>query len=200
MKKQVLILIFIIASLFTAIYIIFMKRKKSPIKILHTAVIFSFAVYLQFAYSFIIFPFPENSISISGKDWLGYFQLKPFNFFNRMINSYKFFGSWGKVMKVEYDAFLNILLTIPFGLYLCCFKKNLKQTIIATFCLSLFFEVSQITALFFIFTSPYRSFDIDDLIMNTLGGLCGYGLYILFLKSQVRLKTTLRHSDNVRKK
>ena len=40
--------------------------------------------------------------------------------------------------------------------------------------LSLFFELSQLSGLFFIYDGPYRLFDVDDLILNTFGGIMGY--------------------------
>ncbi len=38
----------------------------------------------------------------------------------------------------------------------------------------MFFEFTQLTGLYFIYPSPYRVFDVDDLIMNTLGAIIGY--------------------------
>ncbi len=42
--------------------------------------------------------------------------------------------------------------------------------------LSLFFEITQLTGLYFIYPYAYRVFDVDDLIINTLGGIIGYAL------------------------
>lgn len=42
--------------------------------------------------------------------------------------------------------------------------------------LSLFYELTQLTGLYFIYPGSYRLFDVDDLMANTLGGLLGYGL------------------------
>ncbi len=41
---------------------------------------------------------------------------------------------------------------------------------------SLFLEIAQGTGLFGIYPCPYRSFDVDDLITNTLGALAGAAL------------------------
>jgi len=77
-----------------------------------------------------------------------------------------------------YTVFFNILMTVPFGMYLrYYFKCNLKKTIKLSFYLSLFFEITQITGLYFIYPHPYRVFDVDDLLMNTLGGVLGYFLF-----------------------
>ena len=58
----------------------------------------------------------------------------------------------------------------------------MKHTIIASFCLSLFFELTQLSGLYFIYPRPYRLFDVDDLMLNTLGGLTGYYLTPIIAK------------------
>ena len=64
----------------------------------------------------------------------------------------------------------NIIGFIPFGFILPLLSNkfhSLKKIMIATFCLSLTFELLQL-----IF--KFGSFDVDDLILNTLGGIIGY--------------------------
>lgn len=69
----------------------------------------------------------------------------------------------------------NILLTLPFGMFLRYYgKMSLKRVVLMSFGLSLFFEIAQLTGLFFIYPRSYRLFDVDDLILNTLGGVLGY--------------------------
>ena len=74
-----------------------------------------------------------------------------------------------------YTIIFNIVLTLPFGIYLrYIFKKKWYHTIIYTFLLSLFFELTQLSGLYGIYPRPYRLFDVDDLMINTLGGLIGH--------------------------
>ena len=42
--------------------------------------------------------------------------------------------------------------------------------------LSLFFELTQLSGLYFLYPGPYRLADIDDIIQNTTGGCIGYAL------------------------
>jgi hypothetical protein len=62
------------------------------------------------------------------------------------------------------------------------FKTGLRRAVLLSFLLSLFFELTQLTGLFFLYLRPYRLFDVNDLMLNTLGGVCGYFLYTRFLK------------------
>ena len=80
-----------------------------------------------------------------------------------------------------YQVFYNILLTIPFGIYLrYYFNCSFKKTFILTFLLTLFFEGTQLSGLYGIYPRPYRLFDVDDLFLNTLGGIIGYGVTPIF--------------------
>ncbi len=80
-----------------------------------------------------------------------------------------------------WQLLFNILLTVPFGIYMhYYFNKSFKQTILLSFLLSLFYELSQLTALFGIYPGPYRLADVEDLICNTFGGALGYQIAYLF--------------------
>ncbi|MFC7782918.1 VanZ family protein [Rossellomorea sp. GCM10028870] len=64
----------------------------------------------------------------------------------------------------------NIIGFAPFAFILPLVSKRFrlfKKVIIATFCLSLTFELIQ-------FVFKFGSFDVDDLILNTICGILGY--------------------------
>lgn len=64
----------------------------------------------------------------------------------------------------------NVIGFMPFGFLMPILSKsflNLKTITLATFCLSLAFELTQLIFRF-------GNFDVDDLILNTLGGMLGY--------------------------
>ena len=82
-----------------------------------------------------------------------------------------------------YVVIFNILMTVPFGMYLrYYYKASFKKVLFLSFFLSLFFELTQLTGLYFIYPKPYRLFDIDDLLLNTTGGVLGYFLFGLIEK------------------
>ena len=53
------------------------------------------------------------------------------------------------------------------------YKVKRRNVIVLTFLLSLTIELAQLTGLFFIYPGSYRLFDVDDLMLNTLGGFAG---------------------------
>src|SRR5699024_5588142 len=76
-----------------------------------------------------------------------------------------------------YTRAFNVLLLFPLGVYVRYFFKKKRKWFYATliaFGVSLFFELTQRTALYGLFKCPYRVFDVDDLIANTAGAVIGF--------------------------
>ena len=139
-------------------------------------IIYSFAFYLLCAYFLIILPLPRIS-DVASLD-IPRTQLIPFKFIYDLVFDTSF--NIKKLMNLSsfYVPLFNILLTIPFGMYLrYFFKYDFKKTILASFLLSMFFELTQLSGLYFIYPRNYRLFDVDDLILNTFGGICGYIIF-----------------------
>ncbi|PKM77180.1 MAG: VanZ family protein [Firmicutes bacterium HGW-Firmicutes-15] len=66
----------------------------------------------------------------------------------------------------------NIGIFIPMGFFIpLLWRRTWKQTVLTTFLASLTIELCQLF--------QARCSDIDDLWMNTLGGLIGWGVYLL---------------------
>ncbi len=160
-------------------------RKYGSISVFRTLIIFSFVYYLMNAYFLVILPLPERaSVTTTYREMM---QLRPFQFVLDLKNKWVLeFGNPATyldalVQPVFTQVVFNVFLTLPFGVYMrYYFKKDLKTTVLLTMSLSMFFEISQLTGLFFIYPGPYRLFDVDDLILNTFGGLVGYAVAPFF--------------------
>lgn len=182
------ILVFpLIALFFTIPYIIFLYRKYGSISLFRTIIVYSFILYLIVIYFLVILPLPKISSVLNYTT--PYMQLKPFNFINIFLSNTSLvindISTYMIAMKEEcfYTVIFNIFITIPFGIYLrYYFKCSFKKTMLLSFLLSLFFELTQLSGLYFIYPRPYRLFDIDDLIINTLGGIIGYAITPIFSK------------------
>ena len=75
----------------------------------------------------------------------------------------------------------NIIMTIPFGIFLPLLYKpfrSFRRVAFAGFLYSLLIEISQ-------FISGRGLFELDDLFNNTIGAMLGYWLYILFNKVMI---------------
>lgn len=172
--KTALLLFPFLAFLITIPYLIFQYRKYGSVPLIRSAIIYTFVLYLLSAYFMVILPLPSRETVALMTPKVP--QLIPFSFLQDLIEALK--TSRGLSLFQEpiiYTSLFNLVLTIPFGVYLrYYFKKKWYFVILATFGLSLFFEITQLTGLYGIYPKAYRLFDIDDLIINTLGGFIGY--------------------------
>lgn len=177
-------------------------HKYGSISFFKALIIYSFVLYLTCAYFLVILPLPKISevaamttprVQLVPLAFVGDFithtsldLMNPQTYLPALTESYFFVPIY------------NIILTLPFGMYLrYYFKCNLKQVAIGTFLLSLFFELTQLSGLYFIYPRGYRLFDVDDLILNTFGGIVGYFaaaplLKILPSREQLDRKMTIK--------
>ena len=185
--KTAVIMFPFLALLFTVPYMLIQYHKYGSIHPYKTFIVYSFILYLLAAYLLIILPLPSiNEVATLTTPKV---RLEPFAFVIDFINESSFnlfdFNTYLQTIKKScfFVPVYNIFLCMPFGIYLhYYFKCDFKKTVLFTFLLSLFFELTQLTGLYFIYPRGYRLFDIDDLMLNTFGGLTGYFIAYLFMK------------------
>ena len=97
------------------------------------------------------------------------YNLRPFHEFYRFFTYRNIVGFRAFAM----NLFGNILIFMPFGCLLPAVSVRCRKWAFAVsraFCLSLMIETAQLLL-------KVGSFDVDDLILNTLGGLLGYAVF-----------------------
>ena len=164
-----------LAFLITLPYLLLQYHKYGSVPLIRSSIVYTFILYLLTAYFLVILPLPskEEVLMMPTKAP----QLIPFTFIGDFIETFKEASGVLSFLKspIFYTTLFNIAITIPFGIYLrYYFKKKWYTTIIYTLLLSLYFEITQLTGLYGLYPKAYRLFDVDDLIINTLGGLIGY--------------------------
>jgi glycopeptide antibiotics resistance protein len=90
---------------------------------------------------------------------------------------------------------LNVVLFVPLGYFLrVILHRGVVVATVAGFGLSLLIELTQKTGVWHLYSCAYRLFDVDDLIVNTLGATVGSLLSILVVRRRagmVVLPTTI---------
>ena len=90
---------------------------------------------------------------------------------------------------------LNVLLFVPLGYFVrVILHRGVVVATVAGFGLSLLIEFTQKTGVWHLYSCAYRLFDVDDLIVNTLGATVGSLLSILVVRrrrADVVLPTTI---------
>lgn len=185
--RAAIILFPLLAALLSIPYAVWQYRVYGSISKFKLLIVFSLFFYLLCAYFLIILPLPSrNFVAHLHTPWM---QLVPFNALHYFLVT-TVFRPWEPatyLAAIKQSAFIqpffNFALTIPFGVYLRYLKQwSLKKVLLASFLLSLFFELTQLSGLYFIYPRPYRLFDVDDLILNTTGGVFGYAIEPLLTK------------------
>lgn len=101
------------------------------------------------------------------------------------INRYlKYLGRWDSIGRIAFFNIVgNVLIFVPFGLFLPILTKggmNVIFTTIVGFATSLAIEFTQLM-------SHVGCFDVDDLMLNTIGAFLGSLIYLLIGAVRKRL-------------
>ncbi|WP_052092040.1 VanZ family protein [Paenibacillus sp. FSL H7-0357] len=188
------------ALFFTLPFLIVQYRKHGYINKIRAVVLYLLLLYLLNAFYLIMLPMPasRHNLPPSGNT----IQHIPLQFIQEILKE----GNFSVQQPSSYLALLrepaflqtvfNIVLTIPFGLFLgYYFRTRWVVCILLSFSLSLLFEITQITGIYGIFDYPYRIFDVDDLITNTLGGMIGFRIALWISGLLPKIEQLDNHED-----
>ncbi len=142
----------------------------------HEFVLFGFVIYL-------ILLFTQTFVVNSGQNEI---RLIPFDIIINQIRSMnENDDTYGEFM---FNILGNIGVFVPIGIFLkYLFGKDLMHTALMGFYISLVIETVQLPL--------DRTSDIDDLILNTIGAVIGYLLFVIFRKLiSVLKKAYLKHT------
>ena len=168
-----------LALLISLPFFILQYRKYGRFLFIRAVVLYSFVFYLLCSYFLAILPLPsreavaqlttpkyELMLGKSLQDFLAQTVWRPTDI-HTYLPALK--------QSVTLEPLFNLLFFFPLGVYLrYYFRFSLKKVVLISFLWSLFFETTQLTGLYFIYPRPYRLFDVNDLLHNTLGGVIGY--------------------------
>lgn len=170
----------LVAFVLTLPYMVFEYRRYGSIPFSRTAIVYTFLLYCICAYYMIILPLPaRDAVASYASDP----QLAPFHFIVAFLGETSAQltdpSTWHYALGDPFilGAFFNVLLLAPLGFYLrYYFERRWYQALVIGFGVSLFFELTQLSGLYGWYAHPYRLFDVDDLITNTLGCMVGFWL------------------------
>ncbi len=162
-------------------YLLTIRKNKGKI-ILQSLIIISFIFYLLNVFNKVTGYIHLPPLSETQWSWDWNTQLIPFFFISDLINHYIDSGLGWFFWNAVKLSFYNLLLLLPLGVYLSIFKINsISRAAIIIFAVSFVIETMQIIFSYFGLIFP-RSFNIDDLILNTMGGVLGYLIFELIKK------------------
>ena len=157
------------------------KRQRGVANPFRLLTFYSFILYALICWYFVVLPLPSE-------EWLAAIKpakanFLPGSYFRELTEETSFdlmqssTYTEALISGFALQYWFNILMLLPLGMYLrYIFKLDVKRAAVCSFLTTLLFEITQLTAVFGLFSKPYRSFDIDDLICNFAGAMIGYVL------------------------
>ncbi|ANS52179.1 permease (plasmid) [Bacillus thuringiensis] len=201
--KTAFIIFLIVVSIVSIPFLLWQYKKYGYIHYFHTFIVYSLLLYGISVYCLVIFPLPAtfNTCSIQ-KLGMQHYSLVPFTFvtdflretnviWNSPMTYTRMFKERGFIQVV-----CNMMLLFPLGIYLryyFCYK--ILQTLLIISSVSLFFEITQLTGIYGLYNCPYRLFDIDDIILNTSGGIMGFYVFSIISWFSYNKKTTYNNKE-----
>jgi glycopeptide antibiotics resistance protein len=139
-----------------------------------TLVFYCFLFYLLAALMQTVVPLPANPGEYcAGQSYASDPQLRPFYFVDVLRTRAQVSGTW--LNPALGSTALNVVLLAPLSFFLRYLSgTRFLAATAAGFGTSLFFELTQLTGLWFIYPCAYRLFSVDDLILNTAGAALGW--------------------------
>lgn len=126
-------------------------------------------------------PFPDPSEFVCGPKTPAP-QLTPLSFVWRaaeLVDANASLRTWLRDLTVA-TAAVNLLIFAGLGWLVFgllppqhAASRRMRLTVLAGACFSLGLELAQLTGLFGVYPCAYRTFDVDDLLLNTLGAWLG---------------------------
>lgn len=188
------------ALLFTLPFLVVQYRRHGYVNKVRAFVLYLFLLYLMNALFLVMLPLPASRHNLPLSE--GALQLIPFHFIQDIVKETAIVpgepSTYWRVLKER--AFLqvvfNVALTVPFGMLIrYYFRSGPIASLILSFLLSLLIEVTQLTGIFGFYDHPYRVFDVDDLMTNTLGGMIGFLLAVWLSRYLPRIEHLDRGVD-----
>ncbi|PZM85731.1 hypothetical protein DLH72_01540 [Candidatus Gracilibacteria bacterium] len=154
--------------LFSIFFIILLIKKVNFKNFIIYSIFYFYIIYLL---SVAFFPIPLGNFLKENFELAKYVNLIPLNF-------YKNYEPIKEILR-------NLILLLPAGFFINLICKNIifsyKKAFLYGFLISLFIEFFQLVIIYF-FGRTFKVFDINDLILNTLGFVLGFCIYKIFEK------------------
>ena len=166
----------LLAMLLVLPFVVISYRRRGELGFGHTVAAFGFLIYSLAIVTYTMLPLPQiDTAWCTAHPGFTQPQLNPLRFIDDIRHEQRGSGLTAYLYNpaVQQIAF-NVALFVPLGAYLRqFFKRSVPTTIAIGLLASLAIECTQLTGNWFLFPCPYRLFDVDDLIANTLGAAVG---------------------------
>lgn len=165
-----------LALFLTLPILVIQYRRYGKVNIGRGLIAYAFILYGLSLVSFTLYPMPSNPLEFC-RDYNLSPQLIPFSFIHDIQS---------EGLRAILQVGMNLLFFVPLGVFCrLFFNLRFRTALLIGFMTSLFIETAQLTGAFGYYPCSYRLFDIDDLIINTLGAVIGYTIARLIPRREI---------------
>lgn len=167
----------VLAALLLAPFVYRSYRRRGELGLGASLLAFSFLVYGLALVAYTLLPLPViDEAWCADHRRLTTPQLDPARFLDDIADNQLGTGVHSVLANVAVQQVVfNVALFVPLGAFLRLYfrERGVPAVVLAGFVVSLLIELTQLTGNWFLFPCPYRLFDVDDLLANTLGTAIG---------------------------
>lgn len=167
-----------LAVLLAVPYIAVSYRRRGELGFGHAVLALGFVVYVMALWTYTLLPIPDTTPAWCAENAAHHLQLRPLQFVADIRREQHGAGLSAMLHNPALQGVLfNVALFVPLGMFLRhLFRRSVLATVLIGFAVSLFIECTQLTGNWYLFACPYRVFDVDDMLTNTLGAAVGFAL------------------------
>ncbi|GAA1273579.1 hypothetical protein Psi02_04650 [Planotetraspora silvatica] len=151
-------------------------RRRGEVGLGAALLAFGLLVYGLALLAYTLFPVPRiDGTWCAANTAMSHPQLDPLRFLDDIAQDRRTPGLRGlPANPAVQQVVFNVALFVPLGAYIRhYFRRGVVTAVVAGAVVSLLIEVTQFTGNWFLFSCPYRLFDVDDLFANSLGAAIG---------------------------
>jgi len=177
LAKPALVVLAITSFLWIAYRIILYSAGKKPASSNKELLLFFFVVYFIFVLLITLYPLPMTRVKVPGAKGVNFIPFE--NMLREFSETFRRTKSYMRSHAVE-NIVGNIFLFIPFGILLPLISPKFRsfgKVFLFGLLFSLAIETLQLVSRQL---GVYRSVDVDDVILDVVGAICGFIVYRLF--------------------
>lgn len=169
---------FALAVLLAVPFIAVSYRRRGELGAGHALLAFAFLVYLMSLWTYTLLPIPDATPAWCSQNAASHLQLRPLQFVADIGREQHGAGLRSYLHNPAIQqAVFNVALFLPLGMFLRhLFRRGPLTTVAIGLAVSLFIECTQLTGNWYLSHCPYRLFDVDDMLTNTVGVAAGFAV------------------------
>ncbi len=158
-------------------------RRRGSFPLVRILLLLAATIYAVALWAYTLLPVPDvGSYVCAGT------QFRPFGFVSDILRAREEVGVRALLTSAAFlQVALNVVLFVPLGFFVRAIAgRGVLVAGMLGLATSLLIETTQLTGIWGLYPCPYRVFDVDDLMINTVGAVIGSAISVRLVRRRVR--------------